>query len=541
MEVIRRSLWSILLTALFSMPQPAAAQTSYNIVWNFHQDGTNGALPIAPPMQASDGKLYGTTSAGPSGIGGTIFSFDPSSNALTTLHVFPQPTANGGPHQLIQGLDGKLYGVTDNGGANNYGTIFSIDPAVGSASFQVLYDFLAPAPGSDRGGEPLSGLIQGPNGLFYGTTAVGGAFQASIFGGAGTVYSFDATTRTATTIHSFGGGVDSLHPGSRLGGVQPWGRVVLVNGKLYGTTQWGGAADEGTVFSVDAATGAFTLIHDFGTVPPGLSDGVNPLAGLTQGADGKLYGTTIQGGVINGNAGGGTVFSVDPTTNAFAVVFTFPGVAGGSQGVTSELVRGADGLLYGVSSDCITAVCTNHGRGTVFSLDPTNNFTFAALHTMTGAPADGNANNTSGGLMQAADGSFYGVTFTGGTFDQGTMFRFLPLRPTVTLTVNGQHPDSKIVHTAGPAVLTLNMLATSYTAPLKWFWGFVINGQVIWITGTGASTTPGVLVTSPPVLITNATLLNTTIPSGLTLTTFFLLVDGGGAVVTFDYVTIARP
>src|SRR5581483_4783036 len=248
---------SVLLLSLLAIPHSAAAQGSYGVVWNFHEDGANGALPIAPPIQATDGKLYGTTSVGPSGPGGTVFSFDPATNVFSTLHVFPTPTANGGPHQLIQARDGKLYGVTDNGGANNYGTIFSIDPAVGGASFEVLYDFPAPGPGVTIGGEPLSGLIQDSNGLFYGTTAVGGSFQSGIFGGAGTVYSFDPATRIVTTIHSFGGGVDSLHPGSRLGGVEPWGRVLLVNGKLYGTTQVGGVAEGGVAFSLDPATGSF--------------------------------------------------------------------------------------------------------------------------------------------------------------------------------------------------------------------------------------------------------------------------------------------
>src|SRR5581483_5098131 len=196
----------------------------------------------------------------------------------------------------------------------------------------------------------LSGLIQDSNGLFYGTTAVGGSFQSGIFGGAGTVYSFDPATRIVTTIHSFGGGVDSLHPGSRLGGVEPWGRVLLVNGKLYGTTQVGGVAEGGVAFSLDPATGSFAVLHDFGTVPPAYADGLNPLAGLTLGADGKLYGTTIQGGIVNGNAAGGTVFSIDPASSAFAVVYTFDPA---SNGVDSELVRGIDGQLYGVASDCL--------------------------------------------------------------------------------------------------------------------------------------------------------------------------------------------
>jgi hypothetical protein len=116
-----------------------------------------------------------------------------------------------------------------------------------------------------------------------------------------------------------------------------------------------------------------------------------------------------------------------------------------------------------------------------------------------------------------------------------------PTPPTLTLRVNGQHPDPPIVATTGPLALTLDISDSAYTAPLAWYWGLVINNQLIWITGAGLSTTPAPLFVAPPVAIANATLLNTILQPHTTLTSFFILVGGGGSPVIFDNVTAARP
>jgi PKD repeat protein len=114
-------------------------------------------------------------------------------------------------------------------------------------------------------------------------------------------------------------------------------------------------------------------------------------------------------------------------------------------------------------------------------------------------------------------------------------------RPVLTLKVNGQHPNPPVVITTGPMTLTLDISASQYTAPLSWYWGLIVNNQLIWITATGLSATPTPLVVSPPVAIAGATLLNVTLPPATTLTSFFVLVDSGGVAVAFDWVTATRP
>ena len=117
----------------------------------------------------------------------------------------------------------------------------------------------------------------------------------------------------------------------------------------------------------------------------------------------------------------------------------------------------------------------------------------------------------------------------------------VPATPTVTLKVNGQHPTPPVVTTTGPMLLTLDISASSFTAPVSWFWGLVVNNQVVFVTPTGVSTTPAPLLVAPPAAISNATLLNVVLPPGLQVTTFFALVDGTGSLVAFDFIQAVRP
>jgi hypothetical protein len=117
----------------------------------------------------------------------------------------------------------------------------------------------------------------------------------------------------------------------------------------------------------------------------------------------------------------------------------------------------------------------------------------------------------------------------------------VPPTPTVTLKVNGQHPTPAVVTTTGPMVLTLDISASSFTAPVSWFWGLIVNNQLLWVTPAGVSTTPAPLAVAPPVAIPNATLLNVTLPPGAQVTTFFVLVEGTGSVLAFDLIEAVRP
>jgi hypothetical protein len=117
----------------------------------------------------------------------------------------------------------------------------------------------------------------------------------------------------------------------------------------------------------------------------------------------------------------------------------------------------------------------------------------------------------------------------------------VPATPTVRLKVNGQHPTPAIVMTSGPMLLTLDVTPSAFTAPVSWFWGLVVNSQVLFVTPTGLTTTPTPLTVAPPMAISNATLLNATLPAGTQVTWFFVLVDGTGSALAFDVIEAVRP
>jgi uncharacterized repeat protein (TIGR03803 family) len=143
-------------------------------------------------VQATNGNLYGMVARGGSTTCtlngydgcGTIFEIS-LSGTFATLHRFDVTDGGGPVASLIQAKNGNLYGVTPYGGANDVcsggcGTIFAITPA---GMFMSLYSFCSES-GCADGSLPVGNLIQGTNGLIYGTTGLGGA------DGDGTIYDF---------------------------------------------------------------------------------------------------------------------------------------------------------------------------------------------------------------------------------------------------------------------------------------------------------------------------------------------------------------
>ena len=167
-------------------------------------DGTHGANPYAPLMQASDGNLYGTTFNGGQYDSGVIFEVSPA-GVFTDLHDFHPSADGGGPFSaLVQGTNGVLYGTTTSGGASNVGTIYSIP--LGSGDLSALYSF-----DGTSGTSPEAALTQHTNGTFYADTTWGGSDNLGIF------YSFNVGfspfVRLVTTSAKVGKTVEILGQG----------------------------------------------------------------------------------------------------------------------------------------------------------------------------------------------------------------------------------------------------------------------------------------------------------------------------------------
>ncbi|MGA2174885.1 MAG: choice-of-anchor tandem repeat GloVer-containing protein [Verrucomicrobiota bacterium] len=285
-------------------------------------DYANGGGPEDGLVEGRDGSFYGTTSYGGANGWGALFNAT-TNGALTALHSFSFGDGGNNPCAgLVQGGDGNLYGTTPYWGTiyftTNYnGTVFRIST---NGAFQSLYSFT----GGNDGANPTAQLAQGNDGSLYGTTHDGGS------NGSGTVFKI-STNGAFQSLYSFTGGNDGGHP---LAGL-----ALGSNGIFYGTTTGGGAGGCGTVFGI-TTNGAFNALYSF----TGGNDGNSPYAGLAQGSDGNLYGTTLYGGAV----GSGTVFGMT-TNGVLATLYSFSGSGDGSQPLGS-LLQGSDGCFYGTTS-----------------------------------------------------------------------------------------------------------------------------------------------------------------------------------------------
>jgi uncharacterized repeat protein (TIGR03803 family) len=375
--------------------------------------------------QGRDGNFYGTTSNGGQFNQGTVFRISPD-GVETVLYSFAGGPSDGAQPNgsLIQGSDGNFYGTTNNGGIgvcprpgpvsgnaeSACGTVFTVTPDGAEA---VLYFFQD----TTDGGEPNGGLILGSDGNFYGTSTSGGLAN-TYCGGGGCGVVFKITPAGAeTAVYAFGS-----QPGD---GVIPSSVVQGSDGNFYGTAFLGGQFNEGMVFKVTPA-GAETLLHSFNA---GDNDGQRPEAPLVQGSDGNFYGTTSFGGISTDNpvasclnGGCGTVFKITPA-GALTALYAFGGNAtDGANPYSAGLIQGSNGNLYGTTTAGGVSTNCNGGCGIAFSITPGG--TEAALYLFAGGTSDG-AYPTAG-LVQGSDGNFYGTTAQGGKFNGGTVFRITP-------------------------------------------------------------------------------------------------------------------
>ncbi len=261
---------------LFRMTPAGSIATLYT--FNGVSDGAN---PVAGLTLGADGNFYGTAFQGGQNSVGTVYKMTPA-GTVTAVHAFTGGPDGAYPYAgLTLGADGMLYGATQGGGANGYGTVFQMSPG---GAFTTLISF-----NSTNGAYPDTALIQGRDGNFYGATYLGGS------GGYGTIFQL-RPDGTLTTLASF----------NYANGALPVGALVQgTDGNFYGTTSSGGFGNEGTAFKITADGTLTTLIWFDGL------NGSSPQAAMVQATDGSFYGTTGYGGVgYNSTSGGGygTIF-----------------------------------------------------------------------------------------------------------------------------------------------------------------------------------------------------------------------------------------
>jgi uncharacterized repeat protein (TIGR03803 family) len=202
----------------------------------------NGGLVLA-----SDGKYYGMTDNLEYEDGSRyayIVSLDTATGTYTNLYELDGENGEGVNlvGSMVQALDGKLYGVTRSGGVLDMGTLFSFDPLTNA--YERVHDFKGP-----DGEEPSGGLMLASDGKLYGVTRYGGNGFVSL--GEGVIYSYDPAEGTFRKLWNFGGepddnddnddedNQDGIYPGSILVEYTP---IEICNGQ---DDDGNGQVDEG--------------------------------------------------------------------------------------------------------------------------------------------------------------------------------------------------------------------------------------------------------------------------------------------------------
>jgi len=365
---------------------------------NVHDFGSpKGNTPYGDLLLAADGKLYGMTSNGGSYNAGVIFSFDTTTGTVTALHHF-NPTTGGYPYgSLIQTSNGLLYGMTNSGGLNNYGVIFSYDYT--NNIYTDLWDL-----NSADGEYPYGNLFQASTGLLFGMTSNGGNENV------GTIFTFNTTSDTLIVLMSF----DTLNNANSSGG-QPRSTLIQANdGMLYGTARNNGANGWGTLFQLDPSSFVFTKLYDFTGI-----DGFFPNGSLIQGIDGLLYGMT-QGFITEPHDG--SIYSFNTVNLTFQTRYGFYILGVGNP--FGSLHQASNGTMYGMTYHGVGGV--GDSAGVLFSFYPSID-SLAILHQF-----DSAAGNYSEGSLIYLNNKFYGMTSSGGQYGSGVIFNF----DTLTNTYN---------------------------------------------------------------------------------------------------------
>jgi uncharacterized repeat protein (TIGR03803 family) len=441
-------------------------------------------------VQGADGELYGTTYYGGVNFTGTVFKIT-AYGKLTTLYSFCAQVncldGLGPAAGLVLGTDGDFYGTTFYGGSGSYfcsnggcGTVFKIGPR--NSAVTTLYRFCVSPPLRCLDGYwPEAVLVQASNGDFYGTTQNGGAyfdgtvFKITLNGTLKTLYSFCAQANCA----------DGSYPVAGL--------ILASDGNFYGTTVWGGLNGpyDGTVFRITPA-GKLTTLYNFCSLP-NCSDGTQPAAGLIQGTDGDLYGTTENGGAHNA----GTVFKIT-LGGTLTTVYNFCSQTNCNDGgqPTAGLVQASDGNFYGTTY----WYGANGIYGTVFKMTPAGALT--TLHSFCSQINCADGANPWAGLVQATDGNLYGTTSGGNVGPNSTVFTLnLGLSPFVTFVRNygkvGQTGGILGQGLAGTTSVAFNGIRASFSVVSDTFMRATVPARAT--TGYVTATTPsGTLKSNVP-------------------------------------------
>ncbi|MGH7972335.1 MAG: choice-of-anchor tandem repeat GloVer-containing protein, partial [Limisphaerales bacterium] len=313
--------------------------------------------------------LFGTTSEGGANGYGTVFSLNTNGTGFSVMHLlaaldtFISTNSDGAlPLGRLALVGNAVYGTAEYGGPTGWGTVFRVN--IDGTAFTNLHGFSIPTypdVTNNDGLNPQCGLIWSGTKL-YGTAYGGGA------NGSGTVFALDPNNGGFTTLYAFSAALtNSSGLSANSDGLRPTSSLVLQGNALYGTTFSGGVHGYGTVFRINTDGSAFANLHNFA----GDGDGANPATELVL-SDNTLYGTTTAGGL----SGFGTIFALTLPIPPAALTISVPEQLPNHQ--FQMLVNGSAGQTYTVQmstnialSNWMPILVTNATSGEFLFTDPT--------------------------------------------------------------------------------------------------------------------------------------------------------------------------
>ncbi|MGD1020539.1 MAG: choice-of-anchor tandem repeat GloVer-containing protein [Verrucomicrobiia bacterium] len=352
--------------------------TGFGLVYSF-LGGTNGANPYCT-LASAGASLYGMTFGGGVDDGGVVFGVNTNGIGYSVLHTFLGGAGDGQYPLGSLTINGtNLYGMTTNGGTNDYGVIFQVNTS--GTNFSVIHSF---AGGTNDGAFPNEGVVVSGSTL-YGTTFNGGSNELGVVFAMNTA----ASSNGYAILHRFTGGTND--------GANPTGPLTLSGSTLYGVTTYGGANDAGVIFEINTGGTGFAVLHSFAG---GANDGAYPQFGPLVVNNSVMYGVTEEGG----SNSAGVVFQMNTDGMGFTLLHSFS--AGADDGGYPEFGPVLSGsMLYGVTPDG-----GSNDLGVVYGVPTTNTAAPTEGSICTNVPANVEAGTA---VMTVIGGEVYTFTATG--------------------------------------------------------------------------------------------------------------------------------
>ena len=259
-----------------------------------------------------NGKIYGATRRGGDYLMGSIFELDPQLGTVQNVFSF-HPLLARFPNQLTRASDGKLYGLAfDEDGSSDL--IFKYDPIINS--FQTIHQ---PQPNLyNYYYEPQ--MFEGPDQRFY-----------IVSPGYRKIYVYDPQANSTQILHDF----------QSSNFVSPTGNICFgTDGNLYGMTDNGGMHDGGFLYTYDLAKDEYRELFHFSD-----ATGKNPKTGLIELSPGVFAGMTTEGGAMEL----GTLFKYNLNDSTFTKWYDFSSSQGYWGLENGSLIQSQQGMIYGVA------------------------------------------------------------------------------------------------------------------------------------------------------------------------------------------------